>query len=126
MGTISAFDIEFFGYMTLELDEVIWDKSRIHLEYNHNKSDSMCGKEALGMSLITPIGLSLYTKDLYLVRALNLILLQICGFHEICMKTGGLHTWKPLNQITQEKNFTFIECSGEAMSYEICEIRQIS
>ena len=36
------------------------------------------------------------------------------------------HAWKPLNQIIQEKFFTFIECSGEAMSYETCEICRIS
>ena len=63
------------------------------------------------------IGLSLYTKDLYLMRGLNLILLQICGFylkftgfHEIHqiswrfhIKSGEFHAWKPLNQIIQEK-----------------------
>ena len=57
-------------------------------------------------------------KDLYFAIALNLNLFQICEFH----------AWKPFNQVTQEKNFTFTEESGGggAMSYELCETHRIS
>ena len=42
------------------------------------------------------------------------------------MKSSRFHALKPLNQIIQEKSFTFMECSGEAMPYKICEIQHIS
>ena len=84
------------------------------------------------------------TKDLYLVITLNLIFLLLheiwqispkiwwisCGSHmksaRFHLKFSRFHAWKPLNQIIQEKFFTFIECRGEAMSYEPCEIHQVS
>ena len=92
-------------------------------------------------------------KDLYVVRAQKLIFLQSVDFsadftwnlvdfrHEIQkiswnlvdfmksgrfhMKFGRFHAWKPLHLITQGKNFTS-QRGGGAMSFEICEISQIS
>ena len=66
-------------------------------------------------------------KDLYLVRAQKLISLilheirwislwNLVDFrHEIrqiTVKSGRFHAWNSLNQIIQEKLFTFIECWG--------------
>ena len=66
-----------------------------------------------------------FTKDLYLAIVPNLIFL-------LFMKSGRFHAWNPLNQIIQEKLFTFIEfrrklCHMKSeIQWILPEIRQTS
>ena len=64
------------------------------------------------------VGLSFYTKDLYLVITQKLTVKSVAVF----MKTGSFHEkWQfslgnLINQLIQDKSFSFIVCLGEAMS----------
>ena len=77
-----------------------------------------------GFLSLKVIGLSyVYTKDLYLVRTLNLISLQNADFtHEICWILPEIH-WisyqKPFKSDNSTKTLHFHRVQGEAISYEI-------
>ena len=61
----------------------------------------------------------IYMKDLYLVITLNLIFLLFHEIWQISLQSGRFHVkssefhfWNHLNQITQQKNFTFTVYMG--------------
>ena len=60
-----------------------------------------------------------FTLDSIPVADPQISYLKSGRFHE----STRFHAWNPLNQIIQEKLFTFIECR-EPMSYEICDMSQ--